>query len=89
MSREVISYKTFDKRLTNFIFQPPYLKKKIHRIIATLKEDIFHPSIKTHKLSGRLGEFYACTIDYDYRLLFAFDEKYVYLLNIGSHDEVY
>ena len=50
----------------------------------------FHPSLKTHKLSGKLKELWSFSIDYDERVLFYFteDEKAVFV-DIGSHDEVY
>ena len=52
--------------------------------------DPFAPSLKTHKLSGKLKEFWSFSIDYDERVLFYFtqDEKAVFV-DIGSHDEVY
>ena len=57
--------------------------------------DIYHPSLKTHKLMGNLDDTWSCSIDYSYRILFEFvtdpetDERAILLLNIGSHDEVY
>ena len=50
----------------------------------------YDPSLKTHKLSGKLQEFWSFSIDYDERVLFYFteDEKAVFV-DIGSHDEVY
>jgi mRNA-degrading endonuclease YafQ of YafQ-DinJ toxin-antitoxin module len=50
----------------------------------------FDPSLKTHKLSGKLKELWSFSVDYDERILFYFteDEKAVFV-DIGSHDEVY
>ncbi len=52
--------------------------------------DPFDPSLKTHKLSGKLKEFWSFSVDYDERVLFYFTEdgKAVFV-DIGSHDEVY
>lgn len=52
--------------------------------------DPFDPRLKTHKLSGKLKEFWSFSIEYDERVLFYFteDEKAVFV-DIGSHDEVY
>jgi mRNA-degrading endonuclease YafQ of YafQ-DinJ toxin-antitoxin module len=52
--------------------------------------DPFDPSLKTHKLSGKLKELWSFSVGYDERVLFYFteDEK-VALVDIGSHDEVY
>ncbi len=52
--------------------------------------DPFEPSLKTHKLSGKLNDFWSFTIDYDERVLFYFTEdgKAVFV-DIGNHDQVY
>ncbi len=52
--------------------------------------DPFDPSLKTHKLSGKLKEFWSFSIDYDERVLFYFTEdgKAVFV-DIGGHDQVY
>jgi mRNA-degrading endonuclease YafQ of YafQ-DinJ toxin-antitoxin module len=49
--------------------------------------DIYHPSLKTHKLMGNLDDIWACSIDYSYRILFEFaidperDERAILWLN--------
>ncbi|MEB3291714.1 MAG: type II toxin-antitoxin system YafQ family toxin [Synechococcales bacterium] len=52
--------------------------------------DPFEPSLRTHKLSGKLKDLWSFSVDYDQRVVFYFteDEKAV-LTDIGSHDEVY
>ncbi len=52
--------------------------------------DPFDPSLKTHKLSGKLKDLWSFSVDYDDRVLFYFteDERAVFV-DIGSHDEVY
>ena len=52
--------------------------------------DPFDPSLKTHKLSGKLKEFWSFIIGYDERVLFYFtdDEKAVFV-DVGSLDEMY
>jgi mRNA-degrading endonuclease YafQ of YafQ-DinJ toxin-antitoxin module len=53
-------------------------------------EDPFQPQLGTHKLKGRLSEYWAFTISYDCRAIFKFLEKdTVILVDIGGHDEVY
>jgi mRNA-degrading endonuclease YafQ of YafQ-DinJ toxin-antitoxin module len=55
-----------------------------------LELDPFHPTLKTHKLQGKLKKYYSCSIDYYFRLIFDFlDNENIQLLDIGSHDEVY
>ena len=50
----------------------------------------FDPSLKTHKLSGKLKEFWSFSIEYDQRVLFYFtQENKAVFVDIGSNDEVY
>lgn len=58
-------------------------------VIRILSKDVSHPSLKTHKLHGRVGKSYACSINYDYRIVFSYDDKFIYLKSIGNHDDVY
>ncbi|CDM96222.1 MAG: type II toxin-antitoxin system YafQ family toxin [Limnospira sp. PMC 1291.21] len=52
--------------------------------------DPFDPTLKTHKLSGKLKDLWSFSVGYDERVLFYFteDEKAVFV-DMGSHDEVY
>ena len=49
----------------------------------------FDPSLKTHKLSGKLQSYWSFSINYHLRILFEFiDEETVGLIDMGTH-EVY
>jgi len=76
--------------------QNPQLRPLIEETLQQLTEDPFHPTLKTHKLSGDLAGIWACSIDYSYRILFEFmispnedEEEAILLLNMGDHDDVY
>jgi mRNA-degrading endonuclease YafQ of YafQ-DinJ toxin-antitoxin module len=68
---------------------------RIERTLKQLAEDPFHPTLHSHKLKGELAGAWACTVDYDNRVLFEFvrnpesGEEEILLLTIGTHDEVY
>ena len=52
--------------------------------------DPFTQSLKTHKLSGELKEFWSFSLDYDQRVLFYFtDDGKAVFVDTSSHDEVY
>ena len=73
----------------------PGFREKVERTLMQLSEDPFHPALHSHKLKGRLAGAWACTVDYDYRILFEFvqdsesGEEEILLLTVGTHDEVY
>ncbi|MBN3905425.1 MAG: type II toxin-antitoxin system mRNA interferase toxin, RelE/StbE family [Nostoc sp. NMS1] len=75
--------------------QNPQLRSMIEETLEQLAADPFHPTLKTHKLSGEFAGIWACSIDYNYRILFEFvahpeeGEEAILLLNLGDHDDVY
>ncbi len=71
------------------------LERRIYETIAMLSDDAFQPKLETHKLKGKLSGFWACTVEYDCRLVFNFrqegksKEETIVLVDIGTHDDVY
>ena len=59
---------------------------------TTEKIDIFlrnpyMPALKTHKLSGKLQEYWSFSIDYRLRIMFRFvDKQTVEFIDIGTHE---
>lgn len=47
------------------------------------------PLLRIHKLKGDLRDYWSFTVDDDVRVLFRWDGDVAFLVNIGSHDEVY
>ena len=68
----------------------PHLKGRISECLEMFANDPFHPSLRTHKLSGKLKGLCAFTVEYDCRVVFQFLEHGdALLIDIGKHDEVY
>ena len=73
----------------------PQLQQRIFDVLAALAKDPFYPPLKTHKLRGQLEGLWACWVEYDCRIVFAFepdpdaDQDMIVLVDIGTHDEVY
>ncbi len=87
--RKVAISEAFDRRLFRFLKQHPDLEEKIDQVFQLLESDLHAPSLKTHKLHGKMKDSYGCSINYQYRLVFEYDEKYIYPDSIGDHDDVY
>lgn len=47
------------------------------------------PLLRVHKLRGDLRDYRAFSVDEDLRVLFRWDGEIAFLVNLGSHDEVY
>ncbi|MEK7109883.1 MAG: type II toxin-antitoxin system mRNA interferase toxin, RelE/StbE family [Patescibacteria group bacterium] len=80
------------------IYFSPRFKKSIKKIpyevieILTQKQSLFiinpfNPALKTHKLTGKLSQYYSFSITNSYRIIFEFLSKNkVIFINIGTHE---
>lgn len=93
--RALVLTPKFKRSFRKFIKRDHSLQKHIEDVLSLLQEDIFYSSLGTHKLSGVLSGYWACSCGYDCRIVFAFEkdpvtgEEVIVLLDIGTHDEVY
>jgi len=92
---KLILSSSFKRAFKNIIKRRPDLKSKIEAKLRLLAENPHNPILRTHKLKGRLSGAWACSIEYDCRIVFSFEQnpetqvEEVVLIDIGSHDEVY
>jgi addiction module RelE/StbE family toxin len=88
---EIIFTKDYEKKAKKFFKKHQNLKDKYRKTILFLQTNPYHPSLRLHKLQGRLQEFYSVSIDMNYRILIDFIilDKKIFLIDIGSHSEIY
>ena len=65
--------------------QATMLRAALRRFAA----DPSDPLLRVHKLKGDLRDYWAVSVDDDLRILFRWDGDVAFLVNLGSHDEVY
>ena len=66
---------------------PRDIKLRAEEKEKTFRRNPFDISLDTHKLHGRLREFWSFSIDRKYRIVFDFDENdIVYFHSAGDHD---
>lgn len=84
MKPKTIKYSsTFRKNLKKF---PKPQLKFLDRQDKIFRDEIFDPRLKTHKLKGRLSDFYSFSVSYKYRIIFHFEDKNTIVFdNIGTH----
>lgn len=63
------------------------LKEKFKKTIKLLEIDSDHPSLRNHKLAGTHN--WSISVDMAIRVIYHQDGDFLYLTNIGSHDDVY
>ena len=65
--------------------QSAMLRAALRRFAADPRD----PLLRTHKLKGELAGYWAFSVDDDLRVLFRWDGEIAFLVNLGTHDEVY
>ena len=93
--RTLMWSKTFVRAFKRTVKKYPALSKDIEKTLRLLTEDPFAIQLETHKLKGKLSGSWACSVGYDLRIIFDFvnsenkEEEDIFLMEIGTHDEVY
>ncbi len=65
---------------------PSKIKKSAEKKEKIFRKDPFSPILKTHKLTGKLKEYYSFSIDYYYRIIFEFAGKdIIWFHSVGTH----
>lgn len=65
---------------------PLKIKISAEKKEKVFKKDPFDSSLKTHKLTGKLKDYYSFSIDYQYRIIFEIVKKdVVWFHSVGTH----
>ena len=93
--RTLIWSNAFTRSFNGWMRKRPDLKSDIAEALELLLVNPFAPQLETHKLKGKLSGSWACSAGYDLRIVFDFvkaekgNDDDIFLLVIGTHDEVY
>jgi mRNA-degrading endonuclease YafQ of YafQ-DinJ toxin-antitoxin module len=77
----------FQKDRDKLLGKNPQIRKKVAKTLKLMQKNINHPSLRLHKLAGT--NIWSVSVDMDLRIKFYLVENKLFLLEIGSHDEVY
>lgn len=88
---EIIYTESYIKRARKFIKKHPDLIAQYEKTLKLLEINPHHPSLRLHKLQGKLSELHAVSINISYRItiVFLMENDKIIPIDIGSHDEVY
>ncbi len=91
MKYKIIYTKSYISRAGRFIKKYPQLIGQYEKTLKLLELNPFHPSLKLHRLSGRLNELFAVSINVSFRMTLELliSEKEIIPVNIGIHDAIY
>lgn len=66
------------------------LTLRIEKQIKLFESNPKHPSLRTHKLTGKLSNRWSISISRGLRMVYLMlDEDIAYFVDLGTHDEVY
>jgi mRNA-degrading endonuclease YafQ of YafQ-DinJ toxin-antitoxin module len=77
----------FDKNLFRKIRKNPQLKAKVKKQIELLRNNMWHPSLKLHKLNGKRAQEYSFWIEGNLRITFIIIGNSILFTDIITHDE--
>jgi mRNA-degrading endonuclease YafQ of YafQ-DinJ toxin-antitoxin module len=88
---EILYTESYLKRAGKFIKKHPDLISQYEKTLKILEINPYHPSLRLHKLQGKLSELYAVSINISYRMsiIFMIKDDKIIPIDLGSHDEVY
>jgi proteic killer suppression protein len=88
---EIIYTESYNKRAAKFIKKHPDLLSQYEKTLKLLEINPDHPSLRLHKLKGKLSELYSVSINISYRICidFLIEDDIIIPIDVGSHDEVY
>lgn len=93
MRRLLLRSAAFVRAARRLLKKHPHVAESLRATLELLAEDAFDPRLRTHKLKGELAGSWACSAGYDLRVVFDFIDhegaEAIFLLTIGTHDEVY
>lgn len=93
--KTLVSASFFKRAFKRVIRQKSELKKRIEERLTLLANEPFDPLLQTHKLKDKLSGAWACSVEYDCRIVFNFvknpnsGEEEILLIDIGTYEEVY
>ena len=81
----------YEKRSAKFLKQHPELKNQYIKTLKLLSLNPAHPSLRLHKLKGKLSLLHSVSINMSYRITIHFIIKndVIIPIDVGKHDEVY
>lgn len=92
MRRFSITYTdSYNRRASKFFKRHPSLLSQYEKALSLLELDPFHPSLRLHKLEGRMSDLHSISINLSYRVVihFLIADDVIIPVDIGDHDKVY
>lgn len=81
--KEIHYNENFEKLFKNL---PKKIQEKAYRVEVLFRDNPFYPSLRLHKLSGKLKDLWSISVDRKYRIIFkAMKDGNILFISIGLH----
>ncbi len=86
---QLLTTKSYERQLIKFIRRHPELREHYIKTLKLLEINPKHPSLRIHKLQGKLQAYSSVSINMKFRIMidFVMKDDVVILISIGSHRE--
>ena len=83
--------KPYLRKAERFLKKNPGLRKQYSKTLSLLEANPHHPSLRLHRLKGRLSDLHSASININYciTLEFIIQDKTIIPVTVGPHDEAY
>ena len=91
MSYRIVFTESYNKKASKWLKKYAVPRDQYLKTLQLIELDVKHPSLRLHKLSGRLSGLSSVSVNMSYRITLELmiQDGDIVLINIGSHDEVY
>lgn len=91
MTYRLVFTRQYERRARRFLKHHPELESAYLKTLKLLQANPFHPSLRLHRLSGRLSDLHSISITLSYRITLEFlvTGQDITPVNVGDHDTVY
>lgn len=91
MTYKLVFTEQYEKRARRFLKRHPDLESAYIKTLKLLEMNPFHPSLRLHRLSGRLQGLHSVSITLSYRITLEFlvTAEEIIPVDVGDHDTVY
>lgn len=86
---EVIFEPGIKDQITKIKVKQPRVFLKIQKQLLLFSQNPTHPSLRTHKLKGKLSNAWSLSVEGDFRILYRYSKNSIRIFKVGNHSEVY
>ncbi len=91
MSYKLLITDAYSKKLIKFLKKHRDVLPRYIKTMEILEQNPYHPSLRLHKLQGKLSQFHSISINMEYRIIidFIINNDEIIPINISTHDNMY